>query len=59
MRKHTKTSKVTYYIGIFLFAAGFAFGTTDVSVSYASLSIPLIVIGIIILISTNFFKSKE
>ncbi|OAB27731.1 hypothetical protein PMSM_24675 [Paenibacillus macquariensis subsp. macquariensis] len=48
--------------GIFIFAFGFAFnrelGIIDIQEPYSSLSVPLITLGIILLICSNFFEKK-
>lgn len=62
-KRFNRTGKVLAFIGIWVFAFGIAFNTTlgisNTSDSMASLSIPLIVIGIIMLITLNFFKRKS
>ncbi|MEB6551515.1 hypothetical protein MXL46_21260 [Heyndrickxia sporothermodurans] len=63
MRKHNKTSKLIFTLGIFIFAFGVAFnqrlGITDSPEPYASLSIPLIVLGLIVIVVSNFFGRKQ
>ncbi|NQX66971.1 hypothetical protein HQN90_12675 [Paenibacillus alba] len=63
MKNRTTTGKIFAFMGIFIFALGFAFnrdlGIIDTLEPYSSLSIPLIAIGIISLISSNFFKKKK
>ncbi|MEK4486077.1 hypothetical protein MHH81_10875 [Psychrobacillus sp. FSL H8-0484] len=64
MKRHTKTGKILFYLGVWLMAAGFAFnqtfGIADTPEPYATFSIPLIVIGIILGVVSNFYKkSKE
>ncbi|TFJ91696.1 hypothetical protein E4U82_16335 [Lentibacillus salicampi] len=63
-RRFNRTGKVIAFIGIWVFAFGIAFNETIAGISgtpdlLASLSIPLIVIGIIMLITSNFFKRKR
>ncbi|MBA2174847.1 hypothetical protein H0266_08075 [Halobacillus locisalis] len=62
-KRKTTTGKWLAYLGLWIFAAGFAFseiigieGTPDL---LASASIPLIVIGILMLIISNFFKEER
>ncbi|MEN1969067.1 hypothetical protein WMZ97_13455 [Lentibacillus sp. N15] len=60
MGKHNKTSKWIFTIGIFLFALGFAFNHgTDTTESYTYFSKPLIVLGLIVVIVSNFLKTKS
>jgi len=62
MKNRTTIGKIFAFLGIFIFAFGFAFnrdlGITDTPAPYSSLSIPLIAIGIISLISSNLFKKN-
>ncbi|MFD1849319.1 hypothetical protein D8M05_15925 [Oceanobacillus bengalensis] len=63
MKKHNRTGKLLYFIGILLFAIGFTLNQTigiiEAPEPYTSFSIPLIVIGIILLVASNFFKSSK
>lgn len=63
LKNYKKTGKILAYVGIWIFAFGFAFngtiGITDPPDFLATLSIPLIVIGIIMLIGSNFYKRKR
>ncbi len=64
MKRYNKFGKILFYIGILLSAVGFSFnqriGIADTPEPYATFSIPLIVIGIILLVISNFYKkSKE
>jgi hypothetical protein len=64
LKRHNKIGKFLFYIGILLSVVGFSFnqtiGITDTPEPYATLSVPLIVIGIILLVVSNFYKkSKE
>ncbi|WP_249872867.1 hypothetical protein [Oceanobacillus saliphilus] len=62
MKKHNRTGKYLYYTGILLFAIGFALnqtiGITDAPAPYSSFSVPLIVIGIVLLVTSKFFKKN-
>ncbi|WP_132010076.1 hypothetical protein [Mesobacillus foraminis] len=63
MMKRTKIGKILYYTGILLFAAGFAFnqriGIADTPEPYGALSLPLIVAGIVLVITSNFYKQVK
>ncbi|MBP3951724.1 hypothetical protein [Bacillus suaedae] len=60
MRKHNKTGKILYFIGIWINAIGLALLWVEgIPEPYPSFSIPLIVLGVILLISTNFFKKGK
>jgi glycopeptide antibiotics resistance protein len=64
LKRYNKIGKFLFYIGILLSAVGFSFnqsiGIADTPDPYATLSIPFIVIGIILLVVSNFYKkSKE
>lgn len=60
MKKHNKTGRLLYYIGIFLNALGIAFWLTeDISESLSVIAMPLIIIGVILLISSNFFRKDK
>jgi len=62
MKNRTRMGKVLAYLGIFLFVTGIGFnqsiGYIDKSEPYTSFSIPLIIIGMVLTISSNFFKKK-
>ncbi|WML44280.1 hypothetical protein [Neobacillus sp. PS3-40] len=59
MGKFTKLGKVMAFIGIWIFASGAAFKTLAVSEPYSTLSIPLMIVGILLLIASNFFKDRR
>ncbi|NEU32150.1 hypothetical protein GN156_15460 [bacterium LRH843] len=62
-KRFNRTGKVLAFLGICFFASGIAFnetlGVSSTSDSLASLSIPLIVIGILLSITSNFFRRKR
>ena len=62
MKKHNSIGKFLYYVGIFLFAIGFTLNQTigiiDAPGPYSSFSVPLIIIGIVLLVTSNFFKKN-
>ncbi|WP_164667240.1 hypothetical protein [Virgibacillus doumboii] len=63
LKRFNRTGKVIAFIGMWVFAFGIAFNKTIAGISgtpdsLAALSIPLIVIGIVMLITANFFKRK-
>ena len=62
VEKENPTGKWLVYLGLWIFAAGFAFsefigieGTPDL---LESASIPLVVIGLLMVILSNFFHKK-
>lgn len=61
MKKHNKKGKVLFFIGIWLNAIGLALALVEgIPEPFPTFSIPLIIIGVILLISSNFYKrSKE
>ncbi|ALX47668.1 hypothetical protein AOX59_03045 [Lentibacillus amyloliquefaciens] len=64
LKRFNRTGKVIAFTGMWISAFGFAFNETIAGVSgtpdsLAALSIPLIAIGIILLITSNFFKRKR
>ncbi|WP_077324742.1 hypothetical protein [Virgibacillus siamensis] len=64
LKRFNRTGKVIAFIGLWVFAFGIAFNETTSGISgtpesSAASSIPLIVIGIIMLITSNFFKRKR
>ena len=62
LKRFTRTGKVLTFIGTWAAAFGVVFnkkiGISDTPDSLAALSIPLIVIGIFLLMTSNFFKRK-
>ena len=64
LKRFNRTGKMIAFIGIWVFAFGIAFNETIAGISgtpdsLAALSIPLIVIGVIMMITSNFFKRKR
>lgn len=63
LKEFNRKGKTIAFIAIWVAAIGFAFnktiGISDTPDSLASLSIPLIVIGILLLIASNFFRRKR
>ena len=61
LKKHNKVGRVLCFIGTFLSAFGIAFEIIkDTPEPFSTFSMPLIIIGVILLIASNFFKgSKE
>ncbi len=64
LNRFNRTGKVIAFIGLLVFAFGIAFNETISGISgtpesLAASSIPLIVIGIIMMITSNFFKRKR
>ncbi|GGD14074.1 hypothetical protein [Pontibacillus salipaludis] len=62
-RGKNTVGKVLAYLGIWVFAAGFAFsdllGIEGTPELLETLSIPLLVIGVLMLVSSNFFRLKN
>lgn len=64
LKGFNRTGKVIAFTGMWIFAFGAAFNETISDVTgtpelLTSFSIPLIVIGIALLIGSNFFKKKR
>lgn len=63
LSRKNKLGKVILIIGFIFFILGIIFnktlGLTDTPVFLESISLPLIIIGIIILIASNFFKRNS
>jgi len=64
LKKFNRTGKVIAFLGLWVFAFGMAFNETIAGISgtpdsLAPLSIPLIVIGIIMLITSSFKRKRE
>ncbi len=62
-KRQTTTGKWLAYLGLWIFAAGFAFseiiGIEGTPSLLRSASIPMIVIGILMLIISNFFNEER
>ena len=60
---YNRTGKVISFIGIWMFAFGFTFnkriGIADTPELFTFLSIPAMIIGVVLLIMSNFFKLKK
>lgn len=60
MRKHNETGRLLYYIGIFVSAFGIALELVDDTPEPLSvIAMPLIIIGVILLIASNFFRKNK
>ncbi|MFC4025508.1 hypothetical protein ACFOUV_17135 [Oceanobacillus longus] len=63
LKKHNRIGKILANIGIYLFAIGFALnptlGVPDIPEPYSSFSVPLIVIGIVLSVTSNFSRKKD
>ncbi|RDY66984.1 hypothetical protein DXT76_20250 [Halobacillus trueperi] len=61
--RKTTTGKWLAYLGLWIFAAGLAFseifGIDDMPHLLKSASIPMIVIGLLMIITSNFFNKKS
>ncbi|MCA1020804.1 hypothetical protein GLW04_10705 [Halobacillus litoralis] len=62
-KSKTTPGKWLVYLGLWIFAAGFAFseivGLDDTPYLLEAASIPLMVIGLLMLLSSNFFTKKR
>jgi hypothetical protein len=61
IRKHNTMGKVLYWIGFLLFIMGFLFDDRisliqDAPEQLSNYSLPAIILGIVIIISSNFFR---
>ncbi|WP_121615447.1 hypothetical protein [Virgibacillus halodenitrificans] len=57
MKKHNKIGRLLYYFGIFVCAVGIALELVeDTPETLSILAMPLMIIGVILLIASNFFK---
>ncbi|SFE28240.1 hypothetical protein SAMN05216238_1126 [Lentibacillus persicus] len=60
MKKHNNMGRSLYYIGTFLSAFGIAFELLeDAPDSLSVIAMPLIIIGVILLIASNFFRKTK
>ena len=64
MKKHTKFGKVIFWLGFLFAILGLAFNEklgaiTDGPEFFSTFSIPSIIIGIILIVISNFLKSKN
>lgn len=60
LKKHNKIGRVLFYLGTFLSAFGIAFkNIDDLPETFSAYSITLIIIGVILLIASNFFKERK
>ncbi|GAA0493871.1 hypothetical protein GCM10008986_20450 [Salinibacillus aidingensis] len=60
MKKHNKMGRVLFFIGTFLSAFGIAFEIIkDAPEPFSAFSMPLIIIGVILLIASNFYKGSK
>lgn len=64
LKRFNRTGKVIAFIGMWVFAFGAAFNQTISDITgtpelLSSFSIPLIVIGIALMIGSNFFRKRR
>lgn len=65
MKKHTKFGKVIGWLGFLLFMLGFMFNESigvlaeDIPEDFYPFALPSIIIGIILLLLSNFFRKKN
>ena len=60
MKKHNKIGRILYFTGIWLNAIGFALAfVEDIPEPFPAFAIPMIVVGAILLIASNFFKKNR
>ncbi len=64
MKKHTRFGKVIFWLGFPFFMLGITFNKTlgaivDSQEVFSIFSIPSIIIGIILIVISNFFKNKN
>lgn len=63
LSRKSKTRKVILTIGFILFVLGIIFnktlGLTDTPEFFESTSLPMIIIGVIMLVASNFLKNSE
>jgi hypothetical protein len=64
MKKHTTFGKVIGWLGFLFFMLGFTFNgkigvISDAPENLAALSVPGIIIGIVLMIISNFFRRKN
>lgn len=62
--KKNKKGKALFFVGIWLCAFGFAFNhalgiINDIPKLLSTLSIPLLIVGIILLVTSNFYKRQS
>ncbi|WP_077595995.1 hypothetical protein [Oceanobacillus kimchii] len=60
MKKHNKTGRLLYYFGIFISAFGITLELAEDAPELLSIiAMPLIIIGVILLIASNFFRKDK
>lgn len=64
LKKHTKFGKVFFWFGLLFFMSGVAFNQrlgviTEGPEILSTFSIPLIILGIILIVISNFFRNKN
>lgn len=60
MKKHNSVGKILSFVGTFLSAFGIAFKLLESTPeSLSVIAMPLIIIGVILLIASNFFREKR
>lgn len=62
-RGKTTTGKVLAYVGLWIFVAGFVFsdlvGLDGTPNLLETLSIPILIIGMVMVVSSNFFRLRK
>ncbi len=64
MNIHTTVGKVIFWVGFTLFILGFGFNKNfgiinDVPEIYGTLSLPAIILGVVLLLLSNFYKKSK
>ena len=60
MKKHNKIGRILYFTGIWLNAIGLALAFVEgIPEPFPAFAIPMIVVGVILLIASNFFKKNR
>ncbi|WP_068672153.1 hypothetical protein [Oceanobacillus sp. Castelsardo] len=60
MKKHNKTGRLLYYTGTYISAFGIAFELVeDTPDPLSIIAMPLIIIGVVLLIVSNFFRKDN
>lgn len=60
MKKHNKTGRLLYYFGTYISAFGIALELVeDTPEPLSVIAMPLIIIGVILLIASNFFRKDK
>lgn len=60
VKKHNKTGRLLYYTGIFVSAGGIGLELgKNAPEPFSVIAMPLIIIGVILLIASNFFRRNK